>query len=147
MERISTISEANAFLPGFIARYNKRFARLPRNDESSWVEIEAGTDIAYYFSARETRIVRKDHTIAWQGKTLQILPGELVLTGLKISVHSTPEGEVFLYNEKRRLSYRLVQARPPKETLQPRQAQSTPDKSRRTSSARQRAWMFGSIAA
>jgi len=73
-----------------------------------------------------------------EGKTLQILPEELVLAGLKIHVHSTPEGEVFLYNEKRRLQYRLVQARPPKEVLQPRQMQPTPDKSRRTSSARQR---------
>jgi len=74
LEGIHSIEQANAFLPGFILRYNKRFAKEPQDPQSAWVKLRPRTDLAYYFSAKKTRVVRADHTISWLGKTLEILP-------------------------------------------------------------------------
>ena len=71
---VSTISEANSFLPDFIARFNKRFGKVPANGDPAWVAIESGMDMHYYFSTSDLRVVRRDHTICCNGKILQILP-------------------------------------------------------------------------
>src|SRR4030042_1985699 len=42
---VSSIDEANAFLPRYIERFNHRFGRKPREAEAAWVGLEADTDI------------------------------------------------------------------------------------------------------
>jgi transposase len=66
LEGIGTIEEANDFLPGFIRRYNTRFAVKATDPEPAWVEVDPEMDLAYYFCARESRTVRSDHTLVWQ---------------------------------------------------------------------------------
>lgn len=86
--------EASAFLPRFIERFNKRFGKKDMEAESAWVEIEPDMDIHYYFSTSEQRTVRKDHTISFMGKTLQILMDEKhpLLAGMRMDVRTSPVG-------------------------------------------------------
>jgi hypothetical protein len=146
LEGIHSIEQANAFLPGYIRRYNKRFAKEPRDPHSAWVKLEPRTDLAYYFCAKESRVVRADHTLSWLGTTLEILPDphRTCLAGKTINVHITPEAELFLYDGKRRLQYRVIQplARPKveqKTEVAPNKTQP-PDPA---SLARRRAWLYG----
>jgi len=85
---VSSIDEANAFLPRFIERFNERFGKEPKEAETEWVEFDADTDIDYYFAICESRVVRQDHTIAWYGKAYQILPDEgcIVTAGKRVEV-------------------------------------------------------------
>ncbi len=59
--------------------------------------------IEYQFSTCEARKVRRDHTIASHGETLQILLSrdEPSVSGKWVSVHVTPEGSTYLYDERR----------------------------------------------
>jgi hypothetical protein len=146
LHEISSIEQANAFLPGFIRRYNKRFAKEPRNPQSAWVKLEPKTDLAYHFSAKESRVVRADHTISWLGKTLEILPDphRTCLAGKTINVHITPEAELFLYDGKRRLSYRVIQPQASLKIAQkPAQALLHKRPPNPASLARRRAWLHG----
>jgi len=142
---ICSLEQANTFLPGFIRRYNNRFSHKPRDPQSAWVKLEPGTDLAYYFSIKESRVVRLDHTISWLGKTLEILPGSrpTCLAGKTVSVHITPEQELLLYYEKKRLQYRVIQPEPrPKLVQQPKPQAAQPKPPDPVASARRRAWLY-----
>lgn len=143
---ICSKEQANAFLPGFIRRYNNRFSHKPRDPESAWVKLEPGTDLAYYFCVKESRVVRQDHTISWLGKTLEILPGSrpTCLAGRTVSVHITPEHELFLYYGKKRLQYQVIQPETrPKPAQQAKPQTTQPKPADPTALARKRAWLYG----
>lgn len=52
---ISTMAEANTYAPAFIADYNSRFAKPPRNDFNAHRSLRADEDLAVIFTVRETR--------------------------------------------------------------------------------------------
>ena len=107
LDGIKTLEEANTFLPGFIERFNKRFGVEARDAEPAWVTVPDDLDLPYFFAAKEERIVKKDHTISINRKTLLIArhPGAPSIAGQKVKVHTTPEGENFVYSSRRRLEY------------------------------------------
>jgi transposase len=141
----TTLEQANAFLPGFIERYNVRFAKNPQDPHSAWVPLPADLDTHYYFAIRETRKVRADHCVSFAGQLLQLLPGphDPSWVAQSVTVHIVPEGDIYLYHGKRRIAHQPVaaaQAPPPQPTSEALPApQPVPPK--RT--ARQRAWLFG----
>ena len=142
---ITTLDEANAFLPSFMERYNVRFAKKPKDPHHAWVPLPADLDMAYYFSVRETRTVRPDHCISFAGQFLQLVPSpqDPSLVGQKVTVHIVPEGELYLYHEKRRITYEPVAA-PPAKPPQPSEESPHPAKTTHPkATARQRAWLYG----
>jgi hypothetical protein len=140
---VSSIDEANAFLPRFIERFNERFGREPEDAESAWVEIGADTDLDYYFAICESRVVRQDHTIAWYGKAYQILPDEgcMVTAGKRVEVRVTPEGHTNIYSGKHRLAWREVQVvrSVPKQPTAPSKQPKPADP---RAAARRRGWLY-----
>ncbi|HLE81285.1 MAG TPA: ISNCY family transposase, partial [Dehalococcoidia bacterium] len=141
---ITTLEEANAFLPGFIGWYNLRFAKVPQDPNTAWVPLPPELDLNYYFAIRETRKVRADHCISWSGQLLQLLPGpkEPSLVDKRVVVHVVPEGDIYVYYDRHRVAYRPVLvsdpvplAPTPKPIRQPRLANPK-------AKARQRAWLF-----
>jgi len=144
---VSSIEDANAFLPEFIVRFNRRFGREPQDPESAWVELEVDTDLDYYFATSETRVVRQDHTISWYGKAYQILPDEecMLIAGKRVDVRVTPEGCTSLYIGRHRLAHKEVETSgPAQKAVRPRKQPKTPDPG---ALARRRAWLFQSNAA
>jgi hypothetical protein len=141
---LTSLQEANAFLPGFVERYNNRFAKPPRDPQSAWVPLPADFDFGYYFAAQEQRSVRQDHCVQFKGLTLQILPKaqDLPLTGRKVNVHLVPEGDVYLYDGKRRLDYKQVVEAAPTMVTNPLPTISVNKAPHPRAKARQRAWLF-----
>jgi transposase len=144
-----TLAEANRFLPSFLASYNVRFAQPARDPQPAWRALGAGADLHYHFSTCEERRVRRDHTIAWLGRTLQLVPekNEPSLSSKTVGVHVSPEGEVAIYHEGRRVTYREVvpqvtvpavntqrRRQPPPSTMPDAQAE-----------ARRRGWLYGKV--
>ena len=149
---IDDLAPANAFLPGFLDRYNARFAKPARDPQSAWVPLPADLDLPYYFATRETRTVRRDHCISLAGQLLQLLPGPTApsLVGQRVSVHTVPEGNLYVYLDKRRIAHQPVAPAPaaPPAPLTPAaqptdatQPATPPNPAKRT--AKQRAWLFG----
>ena len=141
---VATPEAANAFLPGFIARFNARFGKEARDPEAAWVAAPADLDLGYYFAVTQTRTLKADHTLSFGGKTLQVLD-KANLSGRRVSVHVVPEGDLYVYDGKRRLSHRPLeaQARPQKP---PAAAVPGPEPAKAGDpgvGARRRAWLFG----
>lgn len=109
LEGINTMEEANAFLPAFIERYNRRFTVLARDTEPAWIPLEPNADLDFLFSTRELRKVANDHTISIGGITHLILRAkpDRSLAGKRVAVHVTPEGETVLYDGQLRLEQRV----------------------------------------
>ena len=140
---VDSLEAANAFLPGFIARYNHRFAHAPQDPHSAWVPLPDDLDISYYFAHRETRTVRADHCISFAGQTLQLLPAAKApsLVNQKIAVHLVPEGEITLYHGQQPVPYRLLAA--PQPTSAPPSRRPRPAKEPNPqAAARRRAWLY-----
>jgi transposase len=150
---ITTLEQANAFLPGFIERYNTRFAVGAADPTPAWVPLPAHLDLGYYFSLRETRLVRADHCLSYLGRILQLQPGpkDACLSGKRVSVHVGPEGDIHLYDGKRQVAYRPLPPAPAKLAQPDRQpqpptepaAQTGTQPGQRKSTEKQRAWLFG----
>lgn len=70
---IHTREAAEAFLPGFIARYNPRFGRAPREAPAAWRKTPR--DLARILACRYPRAVRLDNTVVLAGEVLQIPAG------------------------------------------------------------------------
>jgi transposase len=141
----SDLEQANAFLPGFMERYNVRFAQEPQDPQPAWVPLPTDLDLPYYFAIRETRKVRADHCIRFAGQLLQLLPGpqDPSLVAQTVTVHIVPEGDCYVYHDKRRIAHQLVAAPqaasvPPTDAALPTAQPSPPQRS-----AKQRAWLFG----
>ncbi|BDI31923.1 transposase [Capsulimonas corticalis] len=113
---ISTMEQANAFLPAFIAKHNAQFGIEAADPNSAFIALEPGFDLDYYFSIQETRTVKADHTLSFEGKVYQITAASRSrsLAGQKVSARVNPEGQLHLYDGKRRLDYRLASAAPAK---------------------------------
>jgi transposase len=62
---ITTIDEANAFLPAYIGRHNARFAVPPADPEPAWRDWPAGLDTASVFCFHYPRRVARDATLSW----------------------------------------------------------------------------------
>jgi transposase len=145
LAHITTLEQANAFLPGFMERYNARFAQPPQDPESAWVPLPADLDLAYYFAIREPRKVGRDHCLRFAGRCWQLLPDrqDPSLVERSVNVHRVPEGEIYLYHGKRRVAYQAFVA-PPVALSQPPSEVALPAAPVvRQSTARQRAWLFG----
>ncbi|HEV7889717.1 MAG TPA: ISNCY family transposase [Pyrinomonadaceae bacterium] len=146
---VNTLREANLFLPAFIASYNARFAQPARDPQSAWRALGEEADLHYYFSTSEERRVRRDHTIAWMGRTLQLVPGkdEPSLSSQSVEVRVSPEGEVAIYREGRRITHREVAPQAAVSAVNTRQRRhpqpsAVPDSQ---AEARRRGWLYGKV--
>jgi hypothetical protein len=145
LANISTLEQANAFLPGFMERYNAHFAKAAQDPDPAWVPLPADLDVHYYFAICETRKVCADHCIRFAGQLLQLEPGpkDPSLVGKSVAVHIVPEGDIYVYHGKRPIAYRpwVAPATPPP---QPQSAAlPVPKAGERKSTAAQRRWLFG----
>jgi transposase len=96
LEGISTLEAANAFMPRFIAAYNKRFAKTPRNAYDAHRPLRADEDLALIFAWRELRKVTQNLTLHYE-RQLYLLAdtaGNRRLIGKYIEVFQFPEGRV-----------------------------------------------------
>jgi len=72
---ITDLEAANAFLPGFLARYTARFAVAADDPGQAYRPVAAEVDWDQVLSFRYPRVVNNDNTVQWMGHTLQIPPG------------------------------------------------------------------------
>ena len=70
---ITTREAANAFLPLFIADYNRRFARPPADPTPAW--RRPPRDLSLLLSCRYPRTVAPDNTVRLGPRWLQLPPG------------------------------------------------------------------------
>ncbi|MGX6566759.1 ISNCY family transposase [Cupriavidus necator] len=93
---INTMEAANAFMAEFIADYNARFAKAPRNDHNAHRPLRPDENLDLIFAWREPRCVSKSLTIQYD-KMLYLLrdtPEHRKLAGRYIDVYHYPDGRI-----------------------------------------------------
>ena len=74
MRGISTVEEANQFLPRFIEDYNRRFGKEPRDLEDAHRPLRKEDNLERLFARRSTRKISKDLSFQYEGSYYQIQP-------------------------------------------------------------------------
>jgi len=96
---------ANVVLHKFIADYNRRFARTPREAAKAW--RPAPDDLQRICAFRHERIVSNDNVVQWDGCRFQIPPQHrrFSFAGAKVQLYQTLDGRVSLYYGDTRLEH------------------------------------------
>lgn len=101
-----TLDSANQVLRRFLADYNRRFARTPRQAEKAWRPAPSTLERICCFT--HERVVSNDNVVQWEGLRLQIhsLPRRYSFAGAKVQIHQALDGRIALYYGNTRLQHR-----------------------------------------
>jgi hypothetical protein len=105
---ISTIVEANAYAPSFMAAYNARFAKPPKSDFDAHRPLRGDENLDLLMTWRETRRVTKSLTIQYD-RVMYLLddtPENRKLIHRYIDVWEYPDGRIEIRADGRVLPYR-----------------------------------------
>jgi transposase len=124
LRSISTVEEANAYLPQFIAGFNSRFSVSPRSVEDAHCRPGKTEDLDRILTLVERRTLSKNLTISYNNVIYQIKTKRAAYTmrGAQVEVRETSSGEISIEYKGKALSYSLHREQ------EQRQAQVTPSK-------------------
>ncbi|WP_354169227.1 ISNCY family transposase [Burkholderia sp. 567] len=109
LRRISTVADANAYAPSFIAMYNARFAKPPRSDFNAHRPLRDDENLDRLMTWRETRRVSKSLTVLYD-RVLYLLDDTLEnrkLIHRYIDVWEYPDGRIEIRSDGEILRCRL----------------------------------------
>jgi hypothetical protein len=93
---ITTVEAAHAYLPAFIADFNRRFAKLPATAQPVW--RRPPKDLAVILSCRYRRVVARDNTVPVGERWVQLRGGRSY-AGVRVEVRELLDGRlVVLHN-------------------------------------------------
>jgi transposase len=95
---IKTIASANAYLPEFMADFNRRFAAEPDMETSLFAPAPSPKEIDFYLSVRYERRLDNGCSFAMLGKRLQMCDGDgrtlKAVPGSEVDVYVTLSGQI-----------------------------------------------------
>lgn len=107
---VNDIDAANAWLPTFVADYNRRFGRTPRSDKDLHRHLAPQDDLDSSFTWRVERTV--SHALSLQYDRVRFLlePSDLTrdLGGKRVTVYDYPDGRMEIRHLGRALPYRTL---------------------------------------
>lgn len=109
LEGIATMAEANAFLPGYMARHNQRFARAPFDARDLHRPLALHDDLRAVMVWREWRSVTSSLTLHYN-KAMFILEPTAIsqpLAGKRVEVCEYPDGGLEVRHGEHVLPYRM----------------------------------------
>jgi transposase len=91
------LDSANQVLRRFLADYNRRFGRAPRESEKAWRPAPEDLDRICCFV--HERSVSNDNVVQWDGRRFQIppQPQRFSFAGAKVQIHESLEGKISIY--------------------------------------------------
>jgi transposase len=109
LRALSSLAEANAYLPEFIAAYNERFAVAPRATESAHRSLSKREDLDRILTLCERRTLSKNLTLSYSNVIYQIKTKRSAYTMRKahVEVREKPNGEITIEYKQRPLEYTI----------------------------------------
>jgi hypothetical protein len=101
----SDLASANRVLRLFIADYNRRFARSPRDAATAWRPAPA--ELSRICAFLHERIVSNDNVVQWEGQRFQLTPQprRFSFAGAKVQIYQALDGRISLYYGDTRLDH------------------------------------------
>jgi transposase len=108
LAKAADIHSANAVLRKFIADYNRRFARQPREATTAWRTAPENLDRICSFV--HERMVSNDNVVQWEGHRFQIpqQARRFSFAGAKVQLCQALDGRISLYYGETRLEHSAV---------------------------------------
>jgi hypothetical protein len=105
LAKADDIGSANVVLRKFIADFNRRFARTPRETSKAWRPVPA--DLQRICAFVHERTVSNDNVVQWDGQRLQIPPQHrrFSFAGAKVQLCHALDGRVSIYYGETRLEH------------------------------------------
>ena len=102
------IDSANAVLRKFIADYNRRFARQPREKQTAWRAAPESLERICCFV--HERIVSNDNVVQWDGRRFQIpqQARRFSFAGAKVQIYQALNGRLSFYYGDTRLEHAAI---------------------------------------
>jgi hypothetical protein len=107
LEGIDTLDAANAFLPGFMGRFNSKFAKTPASDKDLHRPLTELDDLEEILSWQEKRTVSNSLTVQYDRVVYLLEPNDVTkdLRRKKVRVHDYPDGTIAIKYEGADLPY------------------------------------------
>ena len=117
LKGISSIEEANAFLPSYFKKHNARFGHPPAHPHNAYRMLDQAVQLDHVLCEKETRQVSKQLEIQYKRKILQLrVPGrERSLQHKRVVVIETPDGKILIKHKGKTLDYKIHE----EQTMQP----------------------------
>lgn len=115
LEGISTLEGANTFLPGFLARFNARFAVRADDPGQAYRLLDPALDLERVISFQYGRVVDNDNTVQFGGQVWPIPPGPGGRSYAKahVIVHELIDGRVGVWYKDQWLVRTAAPSAPP----------------------------------
>lgn len=107
LQNISTIEEANAYLPTFMEEYNRRFAVSPQHSRNAHREVLNTQKLDHIFTIKESRQLSKNLMLQYKNVIYQVISDKqsTALRGMKVIVSESKNGEVRIFHKDNELYY------------------------------------------
>lgn len=110
---VTTMEEANAYLPGFLARFNRTFVVQPATPGSAYGPRCKAADLDHILCFKHERVVSKDNLVKIDDVVLQLLPGpnRIGYSKTTVSIHESLDHRFSVYLNDRQLPAKIVPLR------------------------------------
>lgn len=92
----NTLEQAREVLKGFLKQYNQRFCLPPKKAQAAFRKAPPQAVLHKTLCIKETRVVKKDHTVSFEGLVLQIPPSKKYpyMADGKVTVREYRDGHI-----------------------------------------------------
>ena len=108
---INNMDEANAWLPGYIADYNKRFAVVPKDGQDAHLPYQGTAgDLARTLSVQAEKTLSKNLSCQHEGQLMQVATSGtgLGMRGARVTLYQHFDGTQELRWRQRKLTYTVM---------------------------------------
>ncbi len=111
LQNISTIEEANAFLPVFLTKYNAKFGKPAKSSFNAHRPLKQKENLEHILCEKNIRKVSKDLEISFEGQIYQLQTHQYRnrLKGKKITIIRTLNGELVMQYNEELLGFKTLQ--------------------------------------
>lgn len=105
INNITTIEEANKFLPKYMDKYNNRFAIEPESNETKFIPLPPYVDLDILLTSKFTRVIDNSGVFSIHNKKFQVIDND-ILPNTRIDIYISHKiGIIVEHKEKR---YKVV---------------------------------------
>jgi len=109
LKNISTIKDANLFLPQFMQHYNNKFTKIPLSQYNAHRKLQAHENLYEVFCWQEGRTVSNNLTIQYN-KVLYLIEDNIEnrkLARKRVTVYDYPDNSIKIRYQGRELTYSI----------------------------------------
>jgi len=107
LQQISTLEEADLFLPSFIEDYNSRFAVIPKDPNNAHRPLLPSQNLNQIFTIQEFRYLSKNLTFQYKNTVYQIWTNResYTLRKARISIREKEDGSIEVFYNRKPLAF------------------------------------------